>query len=219
MTNKEIEDYDMQETIVYLIRHADTVKEDGIRNTNEDAQTINEKEILSVDGEEQSRKLSEYKELKSIDVIWSSSYTRAKETAKYIAYNNNLSINIDSNLNERKLGNLNELSIFMKDKKTRDPSQEQLLDRKFKTSDGESCEDTNIRMTKFLNRILKDYEAKTIAVISHGGSIKFLLLNWCKVNQNVKLVYKDKALDIVSPCLIKLTFQGSQLLNLEQLKY
>lgn len=209
----------MENTIIYLIRHADTVKENGIRNTNEDNQAINEKEILSVDGEEQSRKLSEYKELKSIDVIWSSSYTRAKQTAKYIAYNNNLSINIDSKLNERKLGNLNELSIFMKDKKTRDPSQEQLLDRKFKTSDGESCDDTNIRMTEFLNRILKEYKEKRIAVISHGGSIKFLLLNWCKVNQDVKLLYENKVLDISSPCLLKLTFKGSQLLNLEQLKY
>ena len=43
----------MKETIVYLIRHAETIDENGIRNTNEDNQTINEKEILSVHGEEQ----------------------------------------------------------------------------------------------------------------------------------------------------------------------
>ena len=44
----------------------------------------------------------------------------------------NLPINLDNNLSERKLGNLKELGEFMKDKNTRDPSQEQLLDRKFK---------------------------------------------------------------------------------------
>ena len=209
----------MGETIIYLIRHAETVQENGIRNTTENPQMINEKEILSVYGEKQSQKLSENIELCHIDSIWSSSYTRAKATAKYIANNNNLPINLDSNLNERKLGNLKELGEFMKNKKTRDPSQEQLLDRKFKTSDGESCDDTNIRMTEFLNRILKEYKEKRIAVISHGGSIKFLLLNWCKVNQDVKLVYENKVLDISSPCLLKLTFKGSQLLNLEQLKY
>ena len=38
----------LNDTIVYLIRHAETVEEDGIRNTNEDSQMINEKEILSV---------------------------------------------------------------------------------------------------------------------------------------------------------------------------
>ena len=98
----------MEDTIVYLIRHAETAKENGIRNTNEDYQMINEKEILSVHGEEQAKRLSENIELNNIDIIWSSSYTRAKATAKYIANNNNLPINLDSNLSERKLGNLKE---------------------------------------------------------------------------------------------------------------
>ena len=105
-----------------------------------DSQMINEKEILSVEGEEQAKKLSKNNELKNLDIIWSSSYTRAKATAKYIPYENNLTFNLDNNLSERKLGNLKELGGFMKDKKTRDPSQEQLLDRTFRTSDGESAE-------------------------------------------------------------------------------
>ena len=164
----------MKNTIVYLIRHAETIDEQGIRNTNEDDQAINEKEILSVQGEEQSKKLSENNELNNVDIIWSSSYTRAKATAKYIANNNNLPINIDSNLNERKLGNLKELGKFMNGKKTRDPSQEQLLDRKYKTSNGESAEDTNQRMNKFFDKILKEYEGKKIAVISHRRLYKVL---------------------------------------------
>ena len=157
----------MKNTIIYLIRHAETLDENGVRNTNEDSQIINEKEILSVHGEEQSKRLSENVELNNIDVIWSSSYTRAKATAKYIANNNNLHINLDSNLNERKLGNLKELGEFMKNKKTKDPSQEQLLDRKFKTSDGESAEDTRERMNEFFDRILEEYEGKKVAIISH----------------------------------------------------
>ncbi len=208
----------MKDTIIYLIRHAQTIEENGIRNTNEEPQIINEKEILSVYGEEQSKKLSENKELNNIDIIWSSSYTRAKATAKYIANINNLPINLDSNLSERKLGNLKELGEFMKDKKTRDPSQEQLLDRQFKTSDGESAEDTKQRMTNFFNRILKEYEGQKIAVVSHGGSIKFFLLNWCEVNEDVKLVYNDEVLDITSPCLLKMIFRENRLINLEQIK-
>ena len=190
----------MENTIIYLIRHSETYNEKGIRNTNEDSQEINEKEILSVYGEEQSKILSKNIELNNIDVIWSSPYTRAKSTAKYIANVNNLEINLDNNLSERKLGNLKELGVFMKNKQTRDPSQEQLVYRDFKTSDGESAEDTNIRMTNFIEKVLKEYSGKKIAVISHGGSIKFLLLNWCKVNENIKLEYKDKVLDITSPC-------------------
>ena len=166
----------MENTIIYLIRHAETTDENGIRNTNEDSQMINEKEILSVYGEEQSKRLSENVELNNIDVIWSSSYTRAKATAKYIANNNNLPINLDSNLNERKLGNLKELGKFMKDKKTRDPSQEQLLDRKFKTTDGESAEDTRERMNRFFDKILKEYEGKKIAIVSHRRFNKIFLI-------------------------------------------
>ena len=60
--------------------------------------------------------------------------------------------------------------------KTRDPSQEQLLDRNFKTSDGESAEETKKRMTEFFNRILKEYEGKKIAVISHRWLNKILLI-------------------------------------------
>ncbi len=162
------------DTIVYLIRHAETIDENGIRNTNEDSQMINEKEILSVYGEEQSKKLSENTELNNIDVIWSSSYTRAKATAKYIANNNKLPINLDISLSERKLGNLKELGEFMKDKSTKDPSQEQLLDRNFKTSDGESAENTRQRMTEFFGRILKEYEGKRIAVVTHRRLYKIL---------------------------------------------
>ena len=38
----------MEDTIIYLIRHAETINENGIRNTSEDSQMINEKEILSM---------------------------------------------------------------------------------------------------------------------------------------------------------------------------
>ena len=106
----------------------------------------------------------------------------------------------------------------MKDKATRDPSQEQLLDRTFRTSDGESAELTRERMNKFFAKILKEYCGKRIAVVSHGGSIKFFLLNWCKVNKDVKLVYNnEKVLNIKSPCLLKLTFSGNELIELEQI--
>lgn len=199
-------------TIIYLVRHAETIDEKGIRNTNETTQMINEKEILSIEGEKASMELSKNEQLHNIDVIWCSSYTRAKQTAKYIANENDLELNFDYRLSERRLGNLKELSIFMKDKKTRDPSQEQLLFPEYKTSDGESAKETNERMTEFLNEILEKYKGKRVTIVSHGGSIKFLLLNWCQLNENVKLEYKGNELNITSPCLLKLTFDNKELI-------
>ena len=58
------------ETIIYLIRHADTIDENGIRNTKETIQEINKKEILSINGEEQSKKLSENNELQNLEQIY-----------------------------------------------------------------------------------------------------------------------------------------------------
>lgn len=106
----------------------------------------------------------------------------------------------------------------MQYKKTKDPLQEQLLDRIFKTSDGESAEDTRKRMNSFFERILNEYSGKKLAVIFHGGSIKFFLLNWCKVNSDVKLEYNGKTLEISSPCLLKMTFRKNELINIEQIK-
>lgn len=205
------------DTIIYLIRHAETIDENSIRYTNETPQEINEKEILSIEGEEASKILSENAELKEIDAIWSSSYVRAKQTAKYIVYKNKIQYNLDDRLCERKLGNIEDLAEFMKDKETRDPSREQLAFPDFKTRDGESANETKKRMTECINEIIKNYEGKRIAIVSHGGSIKFYLLNYCSVNERLNLEYKGRELNITSPCLLKLTFRNNRLIELKQI--
>lgn len=206
------------DTVIYLIRHAKTIDEIGIRNTSETMQEINEKEILSGEGEDASKRLSKNRELKNIDFLWCSSYVRAKQTAKYIAFENNIEYNLDNRLCERKIGNIEDLAEFMKDKLTRDPSREQLAFPEFKTRDGESAIDTNKRMKDFISEILEKYKGKRIAIVSHGGAIKFYLLSYCNVNQSLNLEYKGKELEITSPCLLKLTFRENELLNLEQIK-
>lgn len=72
-------------------------------------------------------------------------------------------------------------------------------------------------MTSFINTILNSNEGSRIAVVSHGAAIKFLLMNWCSLNQNFDLVYKDTILKIDSPSVIKLKFNKDSLLNLSQL--
>lgn len=208
----------MKETVIYLIRHAETIDENGIRNTDETMQEINEKEILSIEGELASKEISESEELKNIDAIWCSNYTRAKQTAKYIAFENNIQYNLDKRLCERKLGNIEDLAKFMNDKETRDPSREQLAFPDFKTRDGESANETNKRMNDFISEILKEYQGKRVAVVSHGGAIKFYLLSYCNVNKKLNLEFKGKELNIASPSLIKLTFRGNKLADLLQIK-
>ena len=90
----------MKNTIIYLIRHSEQLRE----YTNiVVSQEENEKIVLSVAGEKKAERLSLNNKLINISEIWSSNYSRAIGTAKYIAHRNNLKINIDNRLNERKL--------------------------------------------------------------------------------------------------------------------
>ena len=72
-------------------------------------------------------------------------------------------------------------------------------------------------MNEFISEILKQYEGKRIAIISHGGAIKFYLLNYCKVNKDLNLEYKDKEISIDSPCLVKMEFYEDELMDLKEI--
>ena len=161
-------------TTVYLIRHSLQLREKGIMNVEESDQLINEKIILSVEGEEKAKEISEIDELQNVDVIWSSSYVRAKQTAKYIAEKNKLDINIDSRLNERKLGDLNDLKGLGKNKQ-HSFVEEQLLDDNLKNSLGESLIDVQKRMDSVISKIVLDNKNKRIVIVSHGAALKFYL--------------------------------------------
>lgn len=124
-------------------------------------------------------------------------------------------MNIDSSLNERRLGDLEELSKFMKGKQY-GVVQAYLSDRKWKAKDGESCEEATKRVTEFIKRMLKEYKEKKIAIVSHDALISFLLTNWCELNEEMKLVYKKKFIEIKEPSITKLTFNENELLNIER---
>ena len=93
----------MKKTTIYLVRHSEQLKLKGSNFSDDSEQIKNEKIILSIDGERKANALSEHEELQNIDVLFSSNYVRAISTAKYIAMKNNIEINIDKRLGERKL--------------------------------------------------------------------------------------------------------------------
>ena len=68
------------------------------------------------------------------------------------------------------------------------------------------------------NELLEKYKGKRIAVVSHGGAIKFYLLSYCNVNERLNIEYKGKELNITSPCLVKLIFKGNKLVELKKIQ-
>ena len=95
-------------TTIYLIRHSEQQKIEN-KIVKEESQIDNEKIILSINGEKMAENISKLEQLKNIDVLWSSNYVRAIATAKYIANENKIDINIDEKLNERKLRKFNRI--------------------------------------------------------------------------------------------------------------
>lgn len=201
---------------VYLIRHSEQLK---IKNEEEKNEQIkNEKIILSVEGEKKAEKLSKISQLQNIEQLWSSNYVRAISTAKYISKENNIEINISSKLNERKLGDLETLKKMAKNKKN-SYTTEQLLNRKLKNKDGESCEEVSKRMKEKIQEIVEN-GPENIAIVSHGAAIKFYLSNFCRIDENINFIYNEKIIIkkiINSPDIIELTFSNNSLRNIEHI--
>ena len=92
-----------------------------------------------------------------------------------------------------------------------------MLDKKYKGRDGESCEEATQRVSEFLNFILEEYKGKKIALVSHGALLSFLLTNWCELNEEVKLTWNNKIIEIKEPSITKLTFDDGNLIDIESI--
>ena len=158
-------------TTIYLMRHSESLKTNNINN-NDSLQVQNEKNILTINGENLAKEKSKEKELQDIDIVISSNYVRAIATAKYFSNE----INIDESFGERKYG------IKDKNELPENFEYKQWTDLNYKIGDGESIKEVIERETKALNRILNEYENKKILIIGHSTAIAALLSNWCELS-------------------------------------
>jgi len=68
-----------------------------------------------------------------------------------------------------------------------------------------------------MNDMLNNYENNRVVVVSHGAAMRFYLMNYCKLTDDIKLKYNGKVLDFSSPSIIKLTFEKSKILNISNI--
>lgn len=202
-------------TTIYLIRHSKTLK---VNNdyTKDNLQLQNEKQILSLEGEDIAKKHFSSDIYNNIDCIYSSNYIRAISTAKYVAEKNNLEINVLDDLGERKFG-INSWSELQNDFE-----HKQLLDENYKIANGESQKEVRNRMKSAIIEILNKNKGKNIVVVSHGTAIIFLLKEWCDIKfVEEKLHYNFNGKNIFNGYLnycetFKLEFDDSNnLINIE----
>lgn len=204
-------------TEIILVRHAEPLKM-NFKFVNNDLQANNELIPLSVNGEKMAEELSSKKIFNDVSVVISSNYTRAIDTAKYIAERNNCDFIIDNNLGERKMGT---------EIKANDFWITQLFDPNAKTVDGESQNDVRKRMVAVLEKALKEFCGGKIVLVSHATAITFLLLNWCKLeeadlkNKRRKLSYGNKVVindSFGTPEVFRLLFEDEKVVLIERVK-
>lgn len=209
-------------TTVYLLRHSKPFgKLLGEYKVNEMEQIRNEKNPLSIEGEKLASEMANYNELRDIYVLYSSHYVRAMATAKYIAENNNILLNVDERLGERRFG-VNDISELPENY-----FEEQFRNWDYKLSNGESTNDTSNRMNEVLLEILNKNKNKKICIVSHGTAISAMLKRWCdvKLNENTKLIeiYFNNSLVFDGnwncPELFRLDFDdNNNLVNIENIR-
>ena len=158
-------------TTIYLIRHSKPLKVNNNLN-NDNLQIQNEKSSLSIEGEQIAKEKLNNKEFNNIDVLYSSNYVRTIQTAKYLAENNNIEINIMSNLGERKFG------IDSWNQLPENFERKQILDENYKIGTGENQKEVRDRMYFAIIKILNENKNKRIAIVSHATAISFLIKKW-----------------------------------------
>ena len=161
-------------TTIYLIRHSKPLKVNNEFN-NDNLQIQNEKSSLSIEGENIAKEKLNNKEFDNIDILFSSNYVRAIQTAKYLAEKNNLEINIISDLGERKFG------IDSWEQLPENFEKKQFLDENYKIGNGESQKEVRDRMYSTIMKILEENRNKRIAIVSHATAISYLLKKWCDI--------------------------------------
>lgn len=205
-------------TTIYLIRHSKPLKVNNTFN-NDNLQIQNEKSSLSIEGEQIAKDKLNNKELDKIDVLFSSSYVRAIQTAKYLAEKNNLEINIVSDLSERKFG------INSWDELPENFERKQFLDENYKIGNGESQKEVSNRMYYAIMKILNENKNKRVAIVSHATAISYLLKKWCNINivdDKLRYSFNNNILldGYFNYCeTFKLEFDDNNLVNIQNIKF
>ena len=154
---------------------------------NTDLESLRMIRPLSVEGEEVSLKISKMSIFKEVDKIYSSFYSSAIATSKYLKDELKLEINLTNELNDCKVGYLGSKSMSM---------LKCMQDREFsyKLDGGESLVDVGNRIDNFI----KNLDNETCVLFTHKRAILGYLLKYCKydynLDENLIVLYKDQVI-------------------------
>lgn len=200
---------------LYLVSN-NLVVDNILYETDEELEEKRINRPLSIEGEKASVKL-----VKKIDasIVYSSSYASSIGTAKYYASYKNIDVNINSFLNDLRIGDLGRRNIkmlrFMQER-----------DFDFKFNRGESLNDVNKRMNIAIDRIIKKNGNKDIVIFTQKSAITGYLLDKLEHGYNLddrlvlsfneRVIIDDNLSDVD---IIKVVLEKGKVINCEVILY
>ncbi len=179
---------------IYLVRHGESEwnilnKIQGQNNTN-----------LTDKGREQAQKIGHRLIEEKIDTIFSSDLNRALDTAKIIGQILGLKVKSFEELREKKFGvweGLTKQEII--DKFNNEHIIWMTEPHKLNLPNAENIVDLQERLLNVVNILIKDNENKNILIVSHGASIKALILGLLGIDISLynKLTISNTSLSII----------------------
>jgi probable phosphoglycerate mutase len=153
-------------TTLLLVRHGETDwNRDGRWQGHSDTH-------LNDAGREQARRVAA--DLGSVDVIYASDLTRARETAEIIAADLGLDVRTDARLRERSFGAWEGLSMPEIEEQFGDALARWRLGDGPGADDAEPFEAFAERIREFVDEVLTRHPDEAVLVVSHGGSIRVI---------------------------------------------
>lgn len=157
-------------TKLFLIRHGETIWNIERRYQGQKDSPLSEEGIRQ--GQITGRFLAERK----VDAVYSSDLSRAVKTAEAIAHHHGLTPELDPRIRE--------MSFGVWEGMTRDEIKQTFPDvfyARYKDSmntripGGELPHEVVERFQGFLNELVKTHQNETVVVVSHGGSLRFVI--------------------------------------------
>lgn len=198
---------------VYLISN-NLVLENIVYETDE---TLEQKRInrpLSIMGEKKAMDLAKKV---NVQIIYSSFYASALATAKYLRSKNDVVISINSNLKDAVIGELGSKNI-----KNLRLMQEK--DFNYRYINGESLNDTKLRMKKIMQKIISSSDGD-VAVVTHKRAIMSYLLDYTEKGYNLddRLILSFKEKVIIDDAendmnVIVITVEDGQIIDIDHIE-
>jgi len=160
---------------IYLVSNNSLL--DGLSYDNsDDLELIRMFRPLSIEGENNAKRISELKDFEEIEKIYSSFYSSSIATAKYLSEKLDLQICLNKQFNDCKVGILGSKNMKM-------VKGLQDHDFTYKLPNGESLNDVGNRLNMEINKLLAQNE--NIVIFSHKRAILGYLLKHCNVGYNL----------------------------------